>query len=95
MPMHHGGEVDKEVVSRRGRYGEVAENLQVKEVVVGEWQSESRSSALESRSNVVGIAVKCCRNRRQMRLEFAPSQRYVYVVAGGGRENIWDAVCPS
>ena len=37
MPMHQGGEVDKEVVSRRRRYGEVTENLQVKEVVVGEW----------------------------------------------------------
>ena len=36
MPVHPGGEVDKEVVSRRGRYREVAENLQVKEVVVGE-----------------------------------------------------------
>ena len=42
MPVHPGGEVDKEVVSRRGRYREVAENLQVKEVVVGEGEGERR-----------------------------------------------------
>ena len=40
--MHPGGEVDKEVVSRRGRYREVAENLQVKEVVVGEGERHRR-----------------------------------------------------
>ena len=42
MPVHPGGEVDKEVVSRRGRYREVAENLQVKEVVVGEGERRWR-----------------------------------------------------
>ena len=42
MPVHPGGEVDKEVVSRRGRYREVAENLQVKEVVVGEGERRRR-----------------------------------------------------
>ena len=36
MPVHPGGEVDREVVSRRGRYRVVAENLQVKEVIVGD-----------------------------------------------------------
>ena len=35
MPVHRGGEAD-EVIGRRGRYREVAENLHVKEVVVGE-----------------------------------------------------------
>ena len=42
MPVHRGGEVDTEVVSRRGRYREVAENLQVKEVVVGEGERRRR-----------------------------------------------------
>jgi Transposase DDE domain len=35
MPVHPGGEVDREVIARPGRYQPVAENLQVKEVVVG------------------------------------------------------------
>ena len=42
MPVHPGGEVDREVVSRPGRYREVAENLQVKEVVVGEGERRRR-----------------------------------------------------
>ena len=42
MPVHRGGEVDKEVVSRRGRYREVAENLQVKEVMVGDGERRRR-----------------------------------------------------
>ena len=42
MPVHPGGEVDQEVVSRRGRYREVAENLQVKEVVVGDGERRRR-----------------------------------------------------
>ena len=36
MPIHPGGEVAEEVVSRPGRYRKVAQNLEVKEVVVGE-----------------------------------------------------------
>ena len=36
MPIRRGDEVTKEVLSRPGRYRPVAENLQVKEVVVGE-----------------------------------------------------------
>ena len=36
------GEVDEEVVSRGGRYREVAEDLQVKEVVVGEGERRGR-----------------------------------------------------
>ena len=42
MPVYPGGEVDTELVSRRGRYREVAENLQVKEVVVGEGERRRR-----------------------------------------------------
>ena len=42
MPVHRGGEVDTEVVSRPGRYREVAQNLQVKEVVVGEGERRRR-----------------------------------------------------
>ena len=42
MPVHRGGEVDTEVLSRRGRYREVAENLQVKEVVVGAGERRRR-----------------------------------------------------
>ena len=42
MPVHPSGEVDKKVASRRGRYRKVAENLQVKEVVVGEGERHRR-----------------------------------------------------
>ena len=42
MPVHRGGEVDTEVLGRRGRYREVAENLHVKEVVVGEGERRRR-----------------------------------------------------
>src|SRR6202022_759835 len=42
MPIIRGGEVAKAVVSRQGRYQKVAENLQVKEVVVGEGERRRR-----------------------------------------------------
>jgi hypothetical protein len=40
MPIHRGGEVAQEVVTRPGRYQKVADNLEVKEVTVGdgEWR---------------------------------------------------------
>ncbi len=41
MPVRRGGEADQ-VIGRRGRYREVAENLQVKEVVVGEGERRRR-----------------------------------------------------
>lgn len=42
MPIHTGGEVAKEVMSRPGRYQHIAENLQVKEVVVGDGERRRR-----------------------------------------------------
>lgn len=42
MPMHPGGEVATDVISRPGRYQQVAENLQVKEVVVGDGERRRR-----------------------------------------------------
>jgi hypothetical protein len=42
MPVHPGGEVDKQVVSRPGRYQKVSENLQVKEVTVGDGERRRR-----------------------------------------------------
>ncbi len=42
MPIHRGGEVATEVMSRPGRYQEVAENLRVKEVLVGEGERRRR-----------------------------------------------------
>ena len=42
MPIHRGGEVAHEVLSRPGRYQEVAENLQVKEVIVGDGERRRR-----------------------------------------------------
>ena len=42
VPVHSGGEVDIEVVRRGGRYRELAEDLQVKEVVVGEGERRRR-----------------------------------------------------
>ena len=42
MPMRRGDEVTEEVLSRLGRYRTVAENLEVKEVVVGEGERRRR-----------------------------------------------------
>lgn len=42
MPVHPGGEVDRQVISRPGRYQHVAQNLQVKEVVVGQGERRRR-----------------------------------------------------
>jgi len=42
MPLHPGGEAATEVMSRPGRYQQVAENLQVKEVVVGDGERRRR-----------------------------------------------------
>lgn len=42
MPVHLGGEVAKDVLPRPGRYQEVAENLRVKEVVVGDGERRRR-----------------------------------------------------
>lgn len=42
MPVHPGGEVATRVVNRPGRYQEVAENLRVKEVVVGDGERRRR-----------------------------------------------------
>lgn len=42
MPITRGGEVSEEVISRAGRYSTVAENLRVKEVVVGDGERRRR-----------------------------------------------------
>ncbi len=42
MPIHRGGEVAKEVISRPGRYQKVADNLEVKEVTVGDGERRRR-----------------------------------------------------
>ena len=42
MPINPGGEVAKAVLTRPGRYQEVADNLRVKEVVVGEGERRRR-----------------------------------------------------
>lgn len=42
VPVHAGGEVDRQVISRRGRYQRVADNLQVKEVTVGDGERRRR-----------------------------------------------------
>jgi hypothetical protein len=42
MPINRGGEVAREVLTRPGRYHEVAESLQVKEVVVGDGERRRR-----------------------------------------------------
>jgi len=42
MPMHRGSEVSTEVLTRPGRYQSVAENLQVKEVTVGDGERRRR-----------------------------------------------------
>lgn len=42
MPAKQGSEVSKEVLTRKGRYQTVAENLRVKEVIVGEGERRRR-----------------------------------------------------
>jgi transposase len=42
MPAHRGGEVVDEVIKRAGRYREVAQNLRVKEVIVGDGERRRR-----------------------------------------------------
>jgi hypothetical protein len=42
MPIHRGGEIAKEVISRPGRYQKVADNLEIKEVVVGDGERRRR-----------------------------------------------------
>jgi hypothetical protein len=42
MPIHRGGEVDQAVINRPGRYRRVADNLEVKEVTVGDGERRRR-----------------------------------------------------
>lgn len=42
MPIHPGGEVANEVITRPGRYQKVADNLEVKEVAVGDGERRRR-----------------------------------------------------
>jgi hypothetical protein len=42
MPIHRGGEVAQQVVTRPGRYQKVADNLEVKEVTVGDGERRRR-----------------------------------------------------
>jgi Transposase DDE domain len=42
MPIHRGGEVAREVTTRPGRYQKVADNLEVKEVTVGDGERRRR-----------------------------------------------------
>jgi hypothetical protein len=42
MPIHRGGEVANEVLTRPGRYQTVADNLEVKEVIVGDGERRRR-----------------------------------------------------
>jgi hypothetical protein len=42
MPIHRGGEVAAEVVTRPGRYQKVADNLEVKEVTIGDGERRRR-----------------------------------------------------
>ena len=42
VPVHSGGEVEREVLSRKGRYQPVTDSLQVKEVVVGKGERRRR-----------------------------------------------------
>jgi transposase len=42
MPLHQGGEVAEQVMTRPGRYHEVADNLRVKEVMVGDGERRRR-----------------------------------------------------
>jgi hypothetical protein len=42
MPIHDGGEVAEDVLSRAGRYRHVADNLAVKEVLVGDGERRRR-----------------------------------------------------
>jgi len=48
MPMRHGDEVTTDVLQRPGRFQQVAENLRVKEVVVGAGERRRRYGVSQS-----------------------------------------------
>lgn len=62
MPFVPGGEVATEVLTRRGRYQEVAENLRVKEVVVGDGERRRRYVVCHNPAE----AKRQCRHRKQV-----------------------------
>jgi hypothetical protein len=62
MPIHPGGEVANEVVTRPGRYQQVADNLEVKEVTVGDGERRRRYVVCYNLEE----AERQCRHRQQV-----------------------------
>ncbi len=76
MPIHRGGEVASAVVTRPGRYQKVADNLEVKEVTVGDGERRRRyvaATTLEKPSGN-GITGNRCSMSSVPRSNHSPSR---------------------
>ena len=79
VPMRRVGEVEAEVLSRPGRYRKVADNLEVKEVWVGDGERRKRYVLCFNPAEAVALAYKsgaiiesCFRRMKQTGLEVRP-----------------------
>ena len=85
MPIHRGGEVANEVVTRPGRYQKVADNLEVKEVTVGDGERRRRYVVYNNRKTLSGsanTASKSSESSRPRSMGYARSEAHHTASAG-------------
>lgn len=98
MPSHPGGEVATKVVNRPGRYQKVAQNLQVKEVVVGDGERRRATSCASIRkkpSASVSTESRCSRSWKRSSRACARSRKNVIANACASyeRAGAMDGTC--
>src|SRR5215469_9198743 len=79
MPINRGGEVANAVLTRPGRYQEVAENLQVKEVIVGDGERRRRYVVCHNPQE----AERQARHRAEVLKELAAEIEGLHEASGG------------
>jgi Transposase DDE domain len=79
MPINRGGEVANAVLTRPGRYQEVAENLQVKEVLVGDGERRRRYVVCHNPQE----AERQARHRAEVLKELAAEIECLHEASGG------------
>jgi len=79
MPINRGGEVANAVLTRPGRYQEVAENLQVKEVIVGDGERRRRYVVCHNPQE----AERQARHRAEVLKELAAETEGLHEASGG------------
>jgi hypothetical protein len=79
MPIYRGGEVARAVLTRPGRYQAVAENLQVKEVIVGDGERRRRYVVCYNPQE----AERQARHREQVLTELAAEIECLHEAKGG------------